>query len=162
MRCLGLNNKRQRCGNLGNPFFCRLHSRQPLGWLFIFAVTVGGFVFGVVGNTASILSYLGRGGSSGPVKTPTPAATPVSSPPALPSPWETVTPDVKTRDTPNRNLQRETAQSSHMQKARALEAQGEYQEALSECDDELRVNPHNNDALRLRGRIGRTIKILKR
>ena len=94
--------------------------------------------------------------------TETKSAESVPSPTVLPSPRELATPDVKTGDNPNRNSQREIAKSSHVRNAQALEAQGRYQEALRECNAELRVNPHNKDALKLRGRIERTIQILNR
>jgi hypothetical protein len=161
MRCLGLASGLRRCNRQGDwRFFCHDHAKQPLVWLCFLLFTVGG-------GTASILSYIGHGripvaDQQGTTLAETSSAQPASSPPALPNTKGSATPSVKTPDKPNRDSQRETGQSSHVRSARALYAEGKYQEALGECDAELRVNPHNSEALSLRKSISRTIHILNR
>jgi hypothetical protein len=158
MKCLGLTRNLRRCNRQGSwRFFCHDHSKQPLIWLGFLIFTVGG-------GTASILSYIRRGpdpvtNQKGVRLVETNSAQSASSPSVLPSP---ATPNLKTPDKPNRNSRRETGQSSHVRTARALYAEGKYQEALGECDAELRVNPRNSEALSLRKRISRTIQILSR
>jgi len=156
MKCLGLNRNFRRCGRKNENIrglFCSDHSRQPLAWLAF-------LVFTVFGGTASILSYIRPNqpivNQTAPRLAETSLGQSAPSSTVQPSPQSLATPAV--RGPEKHRLKQEP--SSRVQRAKALFEQGNYQEALRECDAELRVNPNNNEALILRRRIARTIKIL--
>ena len=65
-----------------------------------------------------------------------------------------------------KNSERKKAQSQrqsglHLQRAKRLYAEGKHDEALTECDAALRVDPNNENAIVLRQQIVRTIRILE-
>jgi hypothetical protein len=153
-KCLGRNKSLRRCNREGDwRFFCKDHTMQPFVWAFSLIFVVGA-------GSASIFSvFWGRRGTIVEVSQP-PSPTPV--PTVAPTPSPQGTPSVKTPDKPNQSSQRERPQSYHVRRARGLYNQGKYQEALVECDAELRVNPRNEEAISLRRRITTTIHILNR
>ena len=154
MKCLGFNRNLRKCSrDAVLRGFCHDHSRQPILW-FCF------LVFTVLAGTFQIVSYIRP---SQPVFVPietriveTKTVQPTPNATVQPTPQSSVTPAVTPlkKDTPKDD------RSSHLRKAKALYAQGKYQEALGECDAELLMNPRNNEALILRKRISRTIEIL--
>lgn len=156
MRCLGLVKNLRRCRRPASRWlFCHDHTRQPLVWLAF-------FIFTVLAGTASILSAI-RTSHPLPIQRepitvyPTPVSIPSTST-SQPTPQSFVTPNPETPEKPR--PKREDPHSAHLPRAKALYTQGKYQEAMGECDAELRLNPNNTEALTLRKRIARTIKIL--
>lgn len=154
MKCLGFNRNLRRCGRSGESWgFCHDHSRQPIIWICF-------VVFTVLAGTLQIVSVIRP---SQPVFIPIETRV-VESSPVEPTPSATVQPTPQSSVTPAMGpLKKNTPKddrSSHLRRAKALFDQGKYQEALGECDAELRKNPGNNEALILRRRIARTMEIL--
>ena len=87
---------------------------------------------------------------------PSPFATPENPKPTeKPAPAPSVRPEIQSR-LPL------TKVSQHIRRARSLYEQRNYQAAISECDEALRIDPKNNEATVLRSQIVNTVKILNR
>lgn len=104
--------------------------------------------------------YWGNAPSRGEEKTPaptTPSVVPAASDPApsvaSPSPIATMADRVQLQA----NQQKAAA---HLQQARSLYGQGEYQRALAECNLALKLNPRNAEARQLQKKINDILKIL--
>ncbi|MGE0131079.1 MAG: serine/threonine protein kinase [Blastocatellales bacterium] len=96
------------------------------------------------------------------IPSPTPAQ--ISATDSQPKPTASAIPEVSPTPTVNRvemqANQRKAAE--HLQRARDLYQQGEYQSALRECNESLRLNPRQAEARQLQRKVNEIIKVLNR
>ncbi len=106
------------------------------------------------------------GNATSPSPSPVPMETPTSSPAVAVSkpkptnkPTSTPTP-LKPSPTAGISPAARQRAAEHLRRARELYNQSEYQPALRECNEALRLNPNQTEARELKRKIGKVIRIL--
>lgn len=107
-------------------------------------------------------AIIGNATSPSPAPTELPASSPVvavSKPKPTNTPTSTPTP-LKPSPTPGISPAARQKAAEHLRRARELYNQSEYQPALRECNEALRLDPNQTEARELKRKIGNVIRIL--